>query len=107
MLINPDKETTDIINSFEVPTCKKDTQSFLGFVTQMSSWVPVFQVNLKGMIKLTSSRSNFLWIPDLQEEFKNVKSLMQKLIPLTPLNVDKKVHVHCDASKEGLGWVLS
>ena len=77
-LINPGKEKTDIINSFEVPTCRKDIQSFLGFVTQMSSWVPGLQVNLKEMRKLTNSRSNFLWTPDLQKEFEIVKDLMQK-----------------------------
>ena len=32
---------------------------------------------------------------------------MQKLISLIPLNMEKEVHIHCDASKEGLGLVLS
>ena len=106
MLINPGKEKTVIINPFEVPTCRKDIQSFLGFVTQMASWVPGLQVNLQGMRKLTSSRSNFIWTPDLQKEFDKVME-MKKMIPMTPLDLKRESHIHCDASKEGLGWVLS
>ena len=32
---------------------------------------------------------------------------MLEKISLTPMDIRKETHIHCDASKEGLGWVLS
>ena len=32
---------------------------------------------------------------------------MRNKIALTPMDIRKETHVHCDASKEGLGWILS
>ena len=73
----------------------------------MSNWVPQLQVKLMGLRKLTSGNTEFQWNLYLEEEFHNVKNMMLNKIPLTPMDIWKETHVHCDATKEGLGWILS
>ena len=51
--------------------------------------------------------STFTWTPDHEKEFNDIKEDISKHIKLTPFNTKKGVHLHTDASKEGLGFIIN
>ena len=51
--------------------------------------------------------SNFTWDSENDNEFEMIKNEISHHIKLTPFDTRKGVHLHTDASFEGLGYVIS
>ena len=49
----------------------------------------------------------FKWTDAHDEELERVKEAVRDHIKLTPFDVEKPVHLHIDASQDGLGYLLS
>ena len=49
----------------------------------------------------------FEWTQLHDKEFEKMKEAVGDHIQLSPFNVSKPVHLHVDASQEGLGYLLS
>ena len=40
-------------------------------------------------------------------EFVEIKKRLEQVVPITPLDTSKPLVIPCDASREGVGWVLT
>ena len=59
------------------------------------------------MRKLCGANNHFETSPQLEEEFATMKKHLKKTVVLSPLEVGKEIHLHTDASTNGLGYILS
>ena len=59
------------------------------------------------MQKLSGANNIFRESKQLTEEFNLMKRHLKKTIVLSPLEVGREVHLHTDASDNGLGFILS
>merc|ERR1712082_209115 len=59
------------------------------------------------MQKLSGGNNRFKENEQLNEEFENMKNQLKKTVTLSPLEVGRELHLHTDASKNGLGYILS
>ena len=59
------------------------------------------------MRKLCGANNKFESLPQVEEEFTTMKRHLKKTIVLTPLEVGRDIHLHTDASSNGLGFILS
>jgi hypothetical protein len=93
------KVDTTIVGDFLTPTNRTDHHSFIGLVNQLSSSTPHVASLLAPLRPLLSTMTDFVWSPDLQEQFY--------LAPvLSYLDPQKSTHLCTDASCQGLGFVL-
>ena len=58
------------------------------------------------MRKLCGANNKFETSPQLEEEFATMKRHLKKTEVLSSLEVGKKIHLHTDASSNGLGFIL-
>ena len=49
----------------------------------------------------------FKWLGAHDEELERIKDAVRDHIKLAPFDVEKTVHLHIDASQDGLGYLLS
>ena len=88
VFIQPSEEKIEAIRNLEEPKSKQEVQSLVGFLSQMSSFVPE-------------------WGPEEAKEFVEIKKKLEKIIPITPIDTNLPLVIHCDASGDGLGWILT
>ena len=91
----------------EAPKTKKDLQSILGSLNQLSAWMPQIKCHIPLMRKLSGANNIFKESDQLTEEFNLMKRHLKKTIILSPLEVGRELHLHTDASNNGLGFILS
>ena len=105
--ISPKEEKVEELLGHDAPRTKKECQSLLGSLNQLSNWIPNIKVHIPGIRKLTGHNSVFSWNEDLDREFQLMKSYVKKNVPLSPFNLEKPIHLHTDASMSGMGYILS
>ena len=59
------------------------------------------------MRKLSGGNNVFKESDQLTEEFQLMKRHLKKKVILSPLKVGRELHLHTDASNNGLGYILS
>ena len=59
------------------------------------------------MRKLSGGNNVFKESDQLTEEFQLMKRHLKKTVILSPLEVGRELHLHTDASNNGLGYILS
>ena len=59
------------------------------------------------MRKLSGGNNTFTQSEQLMEEFKLMKRYLKKTVILSPLEIGREIHLHTDASNNGLGYILS
>ena len=59
------------------------------------------------MRKLSGANNIFQESKQLTDEFNSMKHHLKKTIVLSPLKVGREIHLHTDASSQGLGFILS
>ena len=102
-----DPERIDAISKFPVPTDVKGVRSFMGLINQLSFHNPDINQMTPRIRELLKKDVAFLWEPEHQKEFDEVKSTLLKSGILKPYNKDLKTILITDASKiHGLGYVL-
>ena len=105
--ISPSEEKVEELLVRDPPKTKKDLQSILGSLNQLSRWIPQIKCKIPLMRKLCGANNKFETSPQLEEEFATMKRHLKKTIALTPLEVGRDIHLHTDASSNGLGFILS
>merc|ERR1711942_13814 len=91
----------------EPPKTKKQLQSVLGSLNQLSTWMPQIKTQIPLMRKLSGGNNQFKESEQLKEEFELMKNQLKKTVTLSPLEVGRELHLHTDASNNGLGFTLS
>ena len=95
-----------VINKLAPPKNKKSLQRLIGMVTYWRRFVRGFSQHTSHMRALLRSDAPFNWTPECQAELDYLK---EKLIAdpiLQPLDPNKDVTILCDASYDGLGYVV-
>ena len=59
------------------------------------------------MRKLSGGNNQFKESDQLNEEFEIMKNQLKKTVKLSPLEIGRELHLHTDASNNGLGYILS
>merc|ERR1711954_622255 len=82
-------------------------QSVLGSLNQLSTWLPQIKTHIPLMRKMSGRNKQFKESEQLTEEFKLMKKQLTKTVILSPLEIGRDLHLHTDASNNGLGFILS
>merc|ERR1711954_331853 len=105
--ITPSQQKIEKLMGKEAPKTKKQLQSVLGSLNQLSTWLPQIKCHIPLMRKLSGGNNQFKESEQLTEEFELMKNQLKKTVILSPLEVGRELHLHTDAINNGLGLILS
>ena len=103
--IDPHKH--DTITKMLPPKNKKSTKAFIGFSSFYRKFIKSYAKTIKSLTDLTRKDAKFVWGPEQQQAFEEIK---QKLIESPILrfpDLDKKFYLTTDASSISVGAVLA
>ena len=79
----------------------------MGLANQLSGFVPDFAHMTKSLRGLTGRNASFIWLPDHEEEFENIKKVLTNDMVITHFDPSREVVVITDASRlHGLGFAM-
>ncbi|WVZ76150.1 hypothetical protein U9M48_024148 [Paspalum notatum var. saurae] len=102
--VDPSK-VEDVLN-WKQPEIVTEIRSFLGLAGYHRRFIKDFSKTAKPMISLTKKNAKYLWSPKYEEAFQTLKRLLTSTPVLAQPDVTKPFDVYCDASGNGLGYVL-
>ena len=105
--ITPSEEKVKELLGKDPPKTKKELQSILGSLNQLTAWIPQIKCRIPLMRKLSGANNKFEESKQLTDEFNSMKHHLKKTIVLWPLEVGREIYLHTDASSQGLGFILS
>ena len=83
--ITPSEQKVEELMGKEAPKMKKELQSILGSLNQLSTWLPQIKCHIPLMRKLSGGNNVFKESDQLTEEFQLMKRHLKKTIILSPL----------------------
>ena len=104
--LKPDPDKVKAVEEMPQPTNKKELQSLLGFVNYLTKFMPNLAEVTQPLRELTRKEARFIWAPQHDKAFQQVKSLVTQHPVLRFYDVNKEVTIQCDASERGLGATL-
>jgi hypothetical protein len=105
--VKPDGEKVEAIMNMPPPTDKKGVERLLGTVNYLAKFISNMSVINEPIRQLLRSDTVLTWGKKQENAFKAVKEILSKQPVLTFFNVNKPVCISVDASKCGLGAVLT
>ena len=88
--ISPSEAKIEELLGCDPPKTKKDLQSILGSLNQLSQWIPQVKCKIPLMHKLCGANNQFHTSPQLEEEFSTMKKYIKRTVVLSPLEVEKE-----------------
>ena len=104
--LKPDPEKVRAVKDMPKPTNKQETQSLLGFINYLAKFLPRLSEVSQPLRELTLANTPFVWSPQHDKAFEEIKQLAIKHPVLKYYDVEEEVTLHCDASERGLGATL-
>ena len=92
--------------NWKQPETVTEIRSFLGLAGYYRRFIKDFSKTTKPMTSLTKKNAKYLWDPKCEEAFTSLKKLLTSAPVLAQPDVSKPFDVYCDASGNGLGYVL-
>ena len=80
------------------PSTKKEVESIVGSIKQLSSWSGQTTNLTTNMRQLICKDSHFRWTGEHEKEWLKVKKMLRDLSHVTPFRMGDKVEVYCDGS---------
>ena len=106
--IRPNPEKTAVVGDAKHPKTVKQVQAFLGLVSYYRKFIKGCSTIASPLIKLTEKNSSFNWTQECEHAFQTLKTfLISNEHVLALPDFDKEFVVEADASKFGIGGVLS
>ena len=105
--ISVDPRKVEAILNFPVPVDLKSLKSFLGLASYYRRFVPQFSKVAHPLYVLTKKDTPFVWGIEHQAAVETLKSLLTESAVLAFPNFEENFTLETDASKMGLGAVLS
>ncbi|WVZ80440.1 hypothetical protein U9M48_027913 [Paspalum notatum var. saurae] len=102
--VDPSK-VEDVLN-WKQPETVTEIRSFLGLAGYYRRFIKDFSKTAKPMTSLTKKNAKYLWDPKCEEAFTSLKKSLTSAPVLAQPDVTKPFDVYCDASGNGLGYVL-
>ena len=72
----PDPDRLSALSKFPVPSDQTSVRSFLGLCNQLAFFIPDFQHHTVSLRQLTGKGRSFIWLPEHQVEFDNLKKIL-------------------------------
>jgi len=91
---------------WKVPTSVHEVRSFLGLAGYYHRFILEFSKISKPMTRLLQKDEKFVWTPDCEEAFHELRTLLTSAPVLAQPSIEKPFNVFCDASSIGLGCVM-
>lgn len=88
------------------PVDKPAVLRFLGLVKFLARFIPNVSKLTANLRELTRKEKEFVWTPQHESEFQNLKQIIVSKPVLTFFDVNKPILIQTDSSKDGLGSVL-
>jgi hypothetical protein len=95
------------IVEFATPVCQQDVQRFLGMSNYYRKFIKNFSKLAAPLHELTSPYTNFVWEDKHKNSFENLKKALASEPVLTQFDPIAELTLEVDASKQGLGVVLT
>jgi hypothetical protein len=92
--------------SWNAPTSVGDIQSFLGLGGYYQKFIKGFSKIIKPMTELLEKDKKFKWTPAYEASFQELKNRLTTAPVLVMPDMEKSFSIYCDASGQGLGYVL-
>ena len=103
----PNHKLIQAIQAFTTPVNVKETRQFLGLASYYRRFVPEFAKVARPLHALTRKETPFVWTAACQTAFDHLKCLLVQTPILAYPDFSKGFVLETDASKSGLGAVLS
>ena len=92
---------------FPSPTDVTSLKSFLGLANQLGPFLPDLAHASSRLYKLLGKGVAFLWLPQHEEDFQNLKKMLSSNLVVVPYDPHKETWLLTDASKlHGVGFAL-
>ena len=105
--IHPNPDHVAAVHDYLTPTSVKEVRQFLGLASYYRWFVKIFARIGQPLHNLTQKGAAFIWSPECEEAFIQLKRrLIESPILMYP-NFDQDFTLETDASTMGLGSVLS
>ncbi|XP_015939833.1 uncharacterized protein LOC107465368 [Arachis duranensis] len=104
--ISVDPSKIDSVLNWERPTSVTEIRSFLGLVGYYMRFIRGSSQVALPLTRLTRKDTLFIWMPDCERSFQELKCRLTSTPVLTLPNPNMAFEVYCDVSGQGLGCVL-
>ncbi|KAG8176335.1 hypothetical protein JTE90_021972 [Oedothorax gibbosus] len=105
--VQTDPDKTEAVKNWPRPKDVHELRSFLGLSTYYRRFVKGFSMIARPLHRLTEKQQKFTWTPECDEAFDHLKSVLTSAPILAYPEPDSMFILDTDASKEGIGAVLS
>ena len=103
---NPDQNKITAIIKMPAPTNKKQVQSFIWMIMYLSKFSAILSEIAEPIRELAKNRVPFIWVPEHQAAFTQMKQEIISAPILAYYNPKKKIVLQTDASINSLGACL-
>jgi hypothetical protein len=104
--ITVDPSKVVLVTKWEQTLNVTDVRSFLGMAGYYRRSIENFSNIAKPMIELLKNNTNFEWSEECEKSFQELKKRLTAALVLTLPDIKKDFVVYCDASRQGLSYVL-
>ena len=105
--LKPNKRNLDAVKEFPVPTNVKHLKQFLGLTSHYRRFILNYAKTAQPLYNLTKHGIPFVWTADCEQAFDSLKSKLLMAPILAYPDFTKDFVLETDASKQGLGAILS
>lgn len=105
--VHVDESKINAIKTWPQPTNLHQVRSFLGLAGFYHCFVKDFSTIASPLHALSKKNVPFVWGPSQDTAFNELKNLLTHAPVLALPNFDKPFEIHCDASGNGIGGVLT
>jgi len=105
--IRPDPKKVRVTEEYPVPKTVRNIRAFIGLAGYYRRRVPNFAGLAKPLITLTKRGVPFVWTPECQQAFEELKRILSTEPLLIYPDFSQPFIVACDASTKAIGAMLS
>ena len=97
---------TQAVEDLKTPKSRKQLKSLMGSMHSLHKFLPTLAEVSAPLRPLLSQNNHFVWLPNCENAFQQLKSLVKNIVELRHLDIHRETRIICDASHDGLGAVL-
>ena len=104
--ISVDPSKVEVVLQWERPKTVTEIRSFVGLAGYYKRFIEGFSKIVAPLTQLTRKDHPFAWTEQCERSFEELKRRLINALVLTIPDTNKSFEVFCDASYQGLGYVL-